>query len=228
MRDVEQTALAGGPDLGHALERRRKLSFRRDDAHAARPLGHQHPAVGQERQRPRMDQASCEGAHLEFARRRRKHGVFAARAGGDHQGRRQQDRCRQRAVTSPTGVFIDGPFAMKSSRVAAQKLQTRKCRIGIKRRDRHRHGDLDREHRQRDDEAQRQRTDRQRGGDGVGQSGRSDWRGAAPKARRAGRPYHGLNPSRRGRITRDVRQSHKRRRQYCGGGSRKWRNRGKG
>src|SRR4051794_26355402 len=36
--DVEQPALARGPDLRHALQRRRKLAFRRDDAHAARPL----------------------------------------------------------------------------------------------------------------------------------------------------------------------------------------------
>ena len=36
------------------------------------------------------------------------------------------------------------------------------------------------------------------------------------EAGRAGRPYHGLNPSRRGRITRDVRQLRNRRWQYCG------------
>ncbi len=40
--------------------------------------------------------------------------------------------------------------------------------------------------------------------DRVGQPGRGDGRRAAVKACSAGRPYHGLNPSRRGRITRDV------------------------
>ena len=43
--DVEQAALAGRPHLGNALERRRDLSFRRDDAHAARTLGHQHRSI---------------------------------------------------------------------------------------------------------------------------------------------------------------------------------------
>jgi hypothetical protein len=40
--------------------------------------------------------------------------------------------------------------------------------------------------------------------------------GRLPKPAVPGDGIIGLNPSRRGRITRDVRQFHKRRRQYCG------------
>ena len=93
--DVEQAALARRPHLGHALERRRDLSFARDDAHAARTLGHQHRAVGQERQRPRIDEAPCDGANLEFARRRAERRRFATRAGGDQERDGKQDRDRQ-------------------------------------------------------------------------------------------------------------------------------------
>src|SRR4029079_18575581 len=39
--DVEQTALAARPYVGHALERRRELALGRHDAHAARAFGHQ-------------------------------------------------------------------------------------------------------------------------------------------------------------------------------------------
>src|ERR1700712_3945240 len=130
------------------------------------------------------------------------------------------------AVTSPRGVFIRVRLRCRSSRVALEvaldvaleSFSWKRCKQETpgSRRDRHGHGHLDREHGQCDDEAQRQRTDRQRSGDGVGPAGRSNGCKAASKASRAGRPYHGLNPSSRGRITRDVEQPRNYGWQYCG------------
>src|SRR6267142_1654001 len=102
-------------------------------------------------------------------------------------------------VTSPTGVFTVLRSRCHAPRVVLGKRYQPKRR-GL-RRNRHRHGDLDRQHREGDDQAQRQRAEPQRGGDGVGQPGRSNGRRASIKAGSAGRPYHGLNPSGRGRIT---------------------------
>ena len=67
--DVVQAALAGRHDLRHALQRRGQLAVRRHDPHAAGPLGHQHAAVRQEGQRPRMRQPSDHGLDLEIAGR---------------------------------------------------------------------------------------------------------------------------------------------------------------
>src|SRR4051794_17991406 len=103
------------------------------------------------------------------------------------------------AVTSPTGVFTMVRSRCHAPRVIFGKsYQSKRWEL---RRDRHRQGDLDRQHCEGDDEAQRQRAEPERGGDGVGQPGRSNGRGASLEAGRAGRPYHGLNPSGRGRIT---------------------------
>ena len=65
--DVEQAALAGRENLRHAGERGRELAVRGDDAHAPRPLGHQHAAVGQEGERPGMIEARRHGFHREVA-----------------------------------------------------------------------------------------------------------------------------------------------------------------
>ena len=111
--DVEQAALAGRPDVGHALERRRELPFRRDDAHAARPLGHQHRSVGQERQRPRIGRGPWRWSEprarpptsrtpaLRRACRWRSASETASRIAAVSE-----------TVTSPTGVFIAAPIAM--------------------------------------------------------------------------------------------------------------------
>ena len=63
----------------------RKLPLPGDDAHAARALGHQHPAVGQEGQRPRVHQSAGDGLHLELTGRRRERAVFAARSRDDQE-----------------------------------------------------------------------------------------------------------------------------------------------
>lgn len=55
--DVEQAALADRKYFRHVCERRRQLPVLRNNAHAARPLGHQHASAGQERERPGMNQA---------------------------------------------------------------------------------------------------------------------------------------------------------------------------
>ena len=110
--------------------------------------------------------------------------LFAARAGGDQERRRQQDRRRQRRRSQGRQVFSSWSDRDADHRalLSAKDAKTRKNARNLAG-NRHRHGDLDRQHRQRDDQAQRQRADRQRGGDGVGQSGRSNWCGAAVKAR---------------------------------------------
>jgi hypothetical protein len=97
-------------------------------------------------------------------------------------------------VTSPTGVLIMFFTAMPIIARCRGKDANGKG-LGLHG-NRHCHGDFDRKHGQRDHEAKRQCADRERGGDGVGQSGRGNWQ-AAPEAGHAGRPNHGLNPSRR-------------------------------
>jgi hypothetical protein len=56
----------------------------------------------------------------------------------------------------------------------------------------HRHGRLGRQHRQGDDQAQRERGHGERGRDRIGKPGRRYRSGWALKACRAGRPNHGL------------------------------------
>jgi hypothetical protein len=107
------------------------------------------------------------------------------------------------AVTRTTGAFIDTQSRCTSPRVAVRELlKTLKNNSGLNR-DWHRHADLERKHREGDDQAKRQRTDRQRGRNGVVQSGRGYGRGAAFKACCARRPSHGRVPLMRGRITCD-------------------------
>src|SRR5262249_43617049 len=94
-------------------------------------------------------------------------------------------------VTSPTGVFI-----MVVSRRLASRAQAA-WEIGRRNvgshRDRHRR-DLDRQHLQGGDQAQRGGAERERSRDGVDQSGRSNGRGPASEAGGAGRPDHGQIP----------------------------------
>src|SRR3984957_4444526 len=99
---------------------------------------------------------------------------------------------------------IIGPYRAKISRRNFAQVFRRTRRNSELRRDRHCHADLDRKYREGDDQAQRQRTDRQRGRDGVDQSGRGNGHRMAFKASGAGRPYHGRVPSLRERITRDA------------------------
>src|ERR1700727_1607538 len=102
---------------------------------------------------------------------------------------------------------IIGPCHAKISRRNFAQVFRRTRRNSELRRYRHRHADLDRKYREGDDQAQRQRTDRERGRDGVDQSGRGNGRRMAFKASGAGRPYHGRVPSLRERITRDAGKS---------------------
>jgi hypothetical protein len=104
-------------------------------------------------------------------------------------------------VTSAVGVFIVVPSRCGSPRVVAKIASGPGKLIFRLGRNRHRHADPHRKHREGDDQAKRQRAERQRGRNGVVQSGRGNGRGAAVKARCAWRPDHGLNPSRRVRIS---------------------------
>jgi hypothetical protein len=104
-------------------------------------------------------------------------------------------------VTSTTGAFIVDRSRCGSSPCRVKFRMARRNSSEL-RGNRHRYADLDRKHREGDDQAQRQRTDRERGRDGVDQSGRGNGRRMAFKAPRAGRPYHGRVPSLRERITR--------------------------
>ena len=123
----------------------------------------------------------------------------------------------RQVISSLPARDAEPPRVVRKNCAEGRKNGSRLAGIICLSRNRHRHGDPGRQHRERDDQAERQRADRERGRDGVDQSGRSDWRGAAVKARRAGRPDHGRNPLKRGQITRDPAISSDRR-QYCGGG----------
>src|ERR1700710_2301863 len=91
------------------------------------------------------------------------------------------------AVTHTTGVFICKSPSRRRP-LFWKKLFWKKRGSDSKR---HPHADLDRHHGEGDDQAQRERADRERSRDGVGQSGRSDRRGVVVEACRTGRPYHG-------------------------------------
>ena len=84
------------------------------------------------------------------------------------------------------------------------------------RRYRHRHAGLDRKHREGDDQAQRQRGDRERGRDGVGQSGRVCRRWTACEACWAGRPGHGPIPHCASESPANTARCRRARRQHCG------------
>ena len=72
-RDVVQAALARGEDFRHARERGRELAVRADNAHAPGALGDQHAAIGQEGERPGMDEALRHRFHRDVAGGRMKH-----------------------------------------------------------------------------------------------------------------------------------------------------------
>jgi hypothetical protein len=93
------------------------------------------------------------------------------------------------AATRAAGVFIVTRSRCRSPRWFA-KLRTTREIIEL-RRNRHRQRDLGRKHCEGDDQTQRQRADRERGRDGLGQSGRCNRGNAAIKTGSAGRPYHG-------------------------------------
>jgi hypothetical protein len=126
-------------------------------------------------------------------RLRRQWRVFAARSRGNQKRDCQQDRNRQRRGHEYHRCFHRSPIAVHITAPCRSRMAN-----GFGKNDlggnRHRHADLDREHREGDDQAKRQRTNRQRSGDGVVQSGGGDGRRAAFKTRRAGRPYHGRVP----------------------------------
>ena len=56
-----QSALVAREHPRHAGERRREVAVLADDAHAARPLGDQHAAIGKESERPGKGQAAGDG-----------------------------------------------------------------------------------------------------------------------------------------------------------------------
>ena len=129
-RDVEQAALAGGPDLGHALERRRKPV-------RPRVTMRMRPGRSVTSMRPSGRNASAQGwtrplatvSNLELARRRGKTGVFAARAGGDHEGTPSTGSPPSARRSQVRQVFSSmSRSRCRSSRVAASKSSKReKC-----------------------------------------------------------------------------------------------------
>ena len=66
-RDIEQSALSGGPHLRHPADRRRQLAVARDDAQPSRPLRHQHPSVRQKGKAPGICQPTGDGLDFERA-----------------------------------------------------------------------------------------------------------------------------------------------------------------
>jgi hypothetical protein len=59
--DIEQAALSAGPHGWHALKRGGERAAGRNDPQPARPLCHQHAAIGQEAERPRVFQPGSHG-----------------------------------------------------------------------------------------------------------------------------------------------------------------------
>ena len=101
---------------------------RGDDAHAAGTFGHQHRAVGQERQRPGIDQAAGDGLHLELAGR-----------GGER--RRLRRACRWRSAArpparSPPSATRSRVRQVSSCMIRSRCKSSRVCRHDCKRRDR--------------------------------------------------------------------------------------------
>ena len=126
-------------------------------------------------------------------RLRTQRGVFATDSRGNQKRDCQQDRNRQCRGHEYHRCFHRSPIAVHVTAPCRSRMAN-----GFGKNDLggngHRHAHLDREHREGDDQAKRQRTDRQRSGDGVVQSGGGDGRRAAFKTCRAGRPYHGRVP----------------------------------
>jgi hypothetical protein len=135
-------------------------------------------------------------------------------------------RSQVQQVTSSKGLYRrlhkglhHGPIAIPIVARCRAKVAIVFLKDIALRRNRHRHADLDRQHGEGHDQAHRQRPNRERSCDGIGQSGRGNWRGAAVKACCARRPCHGRDPSMRGRITRNTVKYRGDRRQYWGGWS---------
>ena len=117
-------------------------------------------------------------------------GFFAARAGGNQERCREQDRHRKRKGYNHDRYLHRCLIAMPGTARCRAKLRMAWKNLSLCGKW-HSHRDLDRKHREGDDQAQRQRADRERSRDGVRQSGRCCGREAAIKACCAGRPFHG-------------------------------------
>jgi hypothetical protein len=95
-RHVEQPALVAHVDLRHAGDRVGKRARGRDVAQVARPLGHQHVAIGQEGDGPRIEQPVGESLDMDFAGLGGEgpvHGLRAARGEKEDRRRRRDEHC---------------------------------------------------------------------------------------------------------------------------------------
>ena len=92
--DIEQAGLTARPDLGHARQRPRLQPAVGEDPQPARPLGDQHPAVGQEGDAPGLHQVAAE-RYQAIGRL----GAFQGFLGADDRRRGQGGGCSQNETT---------------------------------------------------------------------------------------------------------------------------------
>ena len=128
--DVEQSALSAREDRRQAFDCGRQFSVARDDAQPSRPFGDQHAAVGQEGERPGVDEPARDGLDIEIAgggaehlalrQGRRGHGRGKAGGGELHGGelRRQALTVRRVARFRKALSFRDASPHVGSRRLA--------------------------------------------------------------------------------------------------------------
>src|SRR5262249_48749968 len=128
--DVVQAALTRREDFRHAAERGRERAILGDDAHAPGPLGDQHAAGGQERERPGMIKALRYGLHHDVA----SGGMENLRAGGRAADRNHPDCAHSRTppVAAPRGCPSHGnvPARLACARCDASMLRVDLLRFG--------------------------------------------------------------------------------------------------